>query len=58
VDEDNSAPTITLDFKLYCEDGWKKGALGTVMMTVGIVSVTTMGFISNKYGRKLALVVS
>ena len=55
-DEDASPPTITLEFKLYCDDAWKKGLLGTSLFVIAIFSLLIVGIISNNYGRKKALV--
>ncbi len=54
-DEDASPPTITLEFKLYCDDAWKKGLLGTGVMLGSLVSQLFFGMIADSYGRKLSL---
>jgi len=53
-----SLPTITLEFKLYCHDSWKKSLLGTTLFTTATISTLIMGIISNKYGRKMPLFFS
>ena len=58
VDHDNSPPTITLEFELYCDDAWKKGLLGTSLFLVATCMVGVVGVISNNYGRKMGLIFS
>ena len=58
VDEDASAPTITLEFKLYCDDAWKKGLLGTSLFISATITTLLMGIVANNYGRKIACIIS
>ena len=48
-------PTITREFGLYCDDAWKKGLLGTSLLTVGLFATLFFGWVANTYGRKPAL---
>ena len=55
INYDKSPLTITTEFKLYCDDAWKKGILGTAYFTAGTISTLFFGIIANKYGRKIVL---
>ena len=57
-DEDASPPTITLEFKLYCDDAWKKGLLGTSLFISATITTLLMGIVANNYGRKIACIIS
>jgi MFS family permease len=54
----DSPDTITKEFKLYCDDAWKKGLLGTTLYTCATIFTLLMGIVANNYGRKLACVWS
>ena len=54
----NSAPTITLEFGLYCENAWKKGLLGTSFFAIATIFSLVFGIASNKYGRKIVIIVA
>jgi len=56
VVSDDSVNTLTLEFKLYCDDAWKKSLLGTFLFLGSIIGTAIFGFISNNYGRKKACV--
>ena len=59
VDMENSPPTITLEFGLYCENGWKKGLLGSVLFFTSVfITILMSGVITSKYGRKKTLFIS
>jgi len=52
----DSVKTITLEFELYCENGWKKSLLGTFLFLGSIIGTAIFGYISNNFGRKKACV--
>ena len=47
-----------MEFGLYCENGWKKGLLGTSLMLSDILSVMIYGILANEKGRKFSLLLS
>ena len=56
IDYNKSVSSITLEYKLYCDDDWKKGFLGTSLFIVATISTLLVGIISNNYGRKPAII--
>ena len=55
---ENSAPTITVEFGLYCDETWKKGLLGSIFFLVALLSTLVLGVVSNKKGRWIATFIS
>ncbi len=45
-----------MEFKLYCDDAWKKGLLGTSLFIIATISTLIVGIISNNYGRRISLI--
>ena len=50
----SSAPTITLEFGLYCDNAWKKGLLGTSLFVSATLTAMFMGVFADIFGRKKA----